>query len=85
MPSFISEEEIQGIEPFQKEALDDDGVPPPTKSAICDSCTNFHSPVNSGNLKVGTSKKSKTKKKDSFYKVLNPYLTRILIYLNYEA
>ena len=44
-----------------------------------------HSPLNSGNLKFGTSKKSKTKKEISLHKILNPYLTRILIYLNYES
>ena len=52
--SSKSEDEIQGILPFQKLAFDDEGVPPPTKSPNSLNVTFFHSPENSGNLKFGT-------------------------------
>ena len=56
-----------------------------TKSATSPNEYFFHSPLNSGNLKFGTSKKSKTKKEIALHKILNPYLTKILIYLNYDS
>jgi integrase len=60
-------------------------VPPDEMVATSPNFLSSHSPLNSGNLKFGTSKKSKTKKEISLHKILNPYLTRILIYLNYES
>ena len=54
--SLMSDEDIQGMSPFQYTSLDDDGVPPPIISHISNIGVLFHpSPSrNSGNRKAGT-------------------------------
>ena len=54
LSSLMSYDEIQGIEPAQKDKFEEDGVPPPMNFPNSVNLKDYHSPVNSGNLKWGT-------------------------------
>lgn len=54
LSSLISDDEIQGIEPVQKDKFEEDGVPPPMNLPNSTNLKESHSPLNSGNLKWGT-------------------------------
>lgn len=54
LSSLISDDEIHGIEPVQKDKFEEDGVPPPMNLPNSTNLKESHSPLNSGNLKWGT-------------------------------
>ena len=56
LSSLISDDEIQGIEPVEKDKFEEDGVPPPMNLPNSTNLKESHSPLNSGNLKGGTSR-----------------------------